>query len=125
MRRLFAAVVAAAALQMSPPLLSAAAADPVPRVTIPTELLSPATVTTDGGSVARLDAGDWLVPKTYRDDWDAEMRRLQDQETRLEAENESLKKSLRATDPKWYWLVGAFVSGLTIKYGYDEVKGRF
>lgn len=128
MRRFLVSVIAAVVLQVAPPhpsLSSTAAADPVPKITIPTELLSDATVTTDGGSVARLEAGDWLVPGAFRDDWDTETRRLQEQETRLEAENASLKESLRKTDPTWYWIVGAFVSGLTIRYGYDEVRSWF
>jgi hypothetical protein len=117
-------VVAAAGLQL-PQLSSPAVADPVPKITIPTQLLDPATVTTDAGRSARLDAGDWLVPEGFRDDWDTETRRLQEVETRLEAENESLRESVRDAYPVWYYLAGAFVAGIAIREGYDEARSWF
>ncbi len=72
----------------------------------PIRLLSPSTVVTDGGSTLRLDPGVFLPQADY-EKLDIELRRLQDQETRLEAENDSLKSSLSG----WPFIVGGFVAG--------------
>lgn len=102
-----------------------AAADPVPRITIPTELLSDATVTTDAGSVARMAAGDFLVPGEKWRELDGELRLYQREVPRLEAENVSMKRSLLDTRSTWYWVAGGFAAGFAAKMGADEVKGWF
>ena len=123
MRKIIVAAVVAAGLQIQPPHLSSpAVADPVPRVELPAELLEPATVVRDGEPIARLDAGDWLVPGARWNWLDAELRRLQEAETRLEAENESMRDSLRSRQSTWYWVAGAFATGLAAARGYDEVR---
>ncbi len=91
-------------------LLSDAAADPV-RIDVPTRIKSAATITTDHGSVARLNAGGWLIPGPEWHRIDLEIRRLQTAETRLTAENKSLRNSLDDTSSVWKWIVGAAVLG--------------
>ena len=112
--------VVVAGLQLSP-----AAADPVPQITIPTELLSDATVTTDGGSVARLSAGDFLVPGERWNWLDEELKRYQREAPRLKAENKSMKESLLSTRSTWYWIAGGFAAGFAAKLGSDEVRSWF
>lgn len=117
-------VVVAAGLIALPPM-RLAAADPVPKITIPTELLDPATVTTDAGKSARMDAGDWLVPKERWDWRERELITLQDDKTRCTAENESMRTSLEEMPSTWYWIAGAFSLGLTVGLGYDEIRDRW
>lgn len=67
----------------------------------PGELLhlrSPALAETEGGSLIRLPPGYFLAEPTW-DVLDAEVRRLQDAETRLGAENASLRASASAGAP--------------------------
>lgn len=70
-------------------------------------LKTPSTVTTQGGSNLTLPPGYFLDEETWRER-DLELKELQDQRTRLKAENESLRKS---TD-EYPWaatgLVGVF-----------------
>lgn len=73
----------------------------------PIRLLTPSTVVTDGGSELRLEPGVFLPEPDFQK-LDDELRRLQVQETRLTAENQSLKESMT---PSWYFYVGAFVAG--------------
>lgn len=61
--------------------------------TIPTRLNSRAHVTTEGGTDLDLPPGWYVVPPDKWSALDLEMRRLQDAETRLTAENESLRGS--------------------------------
>lgn len=100
-----------------------AAADPVPPPTVlpptpaslptqlvevdlsrPVQLLSDSVVVTDGGSELHLPPG-----RYYRENvWatlDTELRRLQTQETRLTAENASLKAALGGWQPGWWTLL--------------------
>jgi hypothetical protein len=111
-------VAAAAGLCISSP----AAADPVPKIDIPMELMSDATVTTDGGSVVRLSAGDYLVPGDRWDWLDEELKRYQKEVPRLEAENNSMKASLRDMPSTWYWIAAGFAAGFAAKMGLDEVR---
>jgi len=58
-----------------------------------------------------LPAGYFLDEPTYLH-LDAEMKRLQDQETRLSTENESLRKTAASWQPGWITLTTALVVGL-------------
>lgn len=76
-------------------------------------LKSPSTVTTDGGTTLRLPPGYFVDEPTWQER-DFEFRRLQELETRLEAEN----RELRADASKDRWMVyvavatvGALVGG--------------
>lgn len=71
---------------------------------------SPSEVRTDKGGSARLPPGYFLDEATW-ERLDAEVRRLQGVETRIVAENASLRASAREFSFKWYWVAGAFALG--------------
>ncbi len=87
--------------------------DADPYVPTPGELLhlkTPSTAKTDGGTDLR------LPPGYFRDEpshvkYDLELRRLQEAEVRLAAENKSLRKSAQGISFGWYALAGALVTG--------------
>jgi hypothetical protein len=76
-----------------------------PRVEPPTHLLSPSHVVTRGGSELDLPEG-YFVPEETWDHLDLELRRLQESETRLRAENEAFRRSAG-----WGWGTVALVVG--------------
>lgn len=86
-----------------------AAADEVKHFT------SPIHVTTPSGKTLDLPPGYYLPESTWNR-LDAEMRRLQDQETRLTAENKSLRHSVEDM-PGWKWIAGALVIGIAVGAG--------
>ncbi len=59
---------------------------------VPVHLKTSFTYSTDGGSTGRLPPGYFLDEQAWQER-DLEMRRLQDQEKRLAAENRSLRES--------------------------------
>lgn len=73
-------------------------------------LRSAARVQTDGGSDLRLPPGYYLDEDNYAR-IDREVRRLQDQETRLAAENRSLRSSLAGWQPGWRTLAVTLILG--------------
>jgi hypothetical protein len=93
-------------------VLGALVAQPAParaerthvRTTGPTELVRP-----DGARRA-LPPGRFLDEATFGA-LDLEMRRLQEAETRLAAENRSLRESARGWRPGWKLLLGAAIAG--------------
>lgn len=97
-------------------------AEPLPTPTTPTELATPSEVTTAGGSKLQLPAGFVIVPPDWWAETDREMRRLQEQETRLKAENDSMRKSLRETGLRWYWIGGALATGFAAGLAYEAVR---
>lgn len=97
-------------------IASGVAADPAPApaptvVDKPTQLLSPSTITTDGGSVLRAPPGRF-VPEPAWSELDTEMKRLQDVETRLTAENNSFRATAASWQPGWYTLLGTLATGI-------------
>lgn len=90
-------------------LASHAAADPTP-VTGHVQLSSSAACHTDGGSDIRLPPGRFFDEAAWAK-LDAETVRLQTVETRMTAENASLKASA-TSGPGWYTLAGAFAAGV-------------
>ncbi len=100
----------AVVLLLSMPILlwtSTAVSDPLP---VPVHIHSPSTVHTDGGSDLRLPPG-YFLPESSWQQYDAETKRLQDAETRLNAENRSLKDSASVWQPGWRSIAAAFVVG--------------
>lgn len=96
---MFIAVAAALAVLSSS---AGAAADTVefaPGEPLNVRLGSPSTVVTDGGTEVRLPEGVYLLGPAEWEKLDAELRRLQEAETRLGAENQSLRESARL--PSW------------------------
>lgn len=88
--------------------MSRAAADPTNL-----HLQTPSTVHTDGGTDLRLPPGYFLDEGTH-DKVDLEMKRLQDAETRLKAENTSLRKTVSDWQPGWYTLAIAIAGGVAL-----------
>lgn len=85
---------------------SAARADesPVEAGTVRTH--SPATCRTDGGTDLRLPAG-YFLPEPEFSRLDASLRTLQDDRTRLTAENASLRASASGRSLGWLYALGA------------------
>lgn len=77
----------------------------------PVRFRTPSAVVTEGGASLRLPAGYFLVDPLWTS-WELELRRLQDAETRLAAENESLRRSAEEWQPGWKLLAGAVLTGL-------------
>ena len=101
MNKLLVAVVALGVLSLAP----VAAAD------TPIHLKTTATCTTQGGSTVTLPAGYFLSEDLW-ERLDRETRRLQELETRLSAENKSLKESLKKRSKPLTLLSGAIL-GIT------------
>lgn len=78
-------------------------------------LTSAATAHTAGGSDLRLPPG-WFLDEAAWAVLDTETRRLQDAETRLTAENKSLRTATESWQPGWYTLVTAFAGGCALTW---------
>lgn len=74
---------------------------------------SPSVLKTEKGSELSLPPGWFLDERTWQER-DLEMRRLQEQETRLKAENDSLRKSARDDYP---WLATGVVGAFGVAVG--------
>lgn len=107
MRRHRAFAIAAAFVVTAPSPAGADPADPGVALNIKT----PSTLKTDGGTELRLPPGIFL----NLDSWamlETETKRLQDAETRLTAENASLRKSASGASFGWYVVGAALAVGL-------------
>jgi len=100
----------AAALVASLQLLPSAAAEPL-------HLRTPSQVKTEGGSDLKLDPGFFMTePEWYN--LDKQVRQLQDDSTRLRAENKVLRED---AGPGWVTLgiiLGAFAGGVYVGAKY-------
>lgn len=76
---------------------------------------SPSHVTTDGGSNLALPPG-YFVDEPTHDLIDTEFKRLQTVETRLTAENKSMRTSLDGWPPGFYTLATVLVGGCVLGY---------
>lgn len=79
----------------------------------PVHVHSASHVVTDGGSKLELPPG-YFYDEALHAALDVEVKRLQDVETRLTAENKSLRATLSTWQPPTYILVTTFVMGLGI-----------
>jgi hypothetical protein len=75
-----------------------------------THLKTPSSVTTDGGSNLRLPPG-YFIDEPGWQAKNAEMKRLQEQEVRLAAENKSLRDDADDISFGWYVVASALVVG--------------
>lgn len=94
-------------------LSSRAAAEPEP----PIRLTVPTTVSDGAGHELGLPPGYFLTEDTWGT-LDTELRRLQEHETRLSAENESLRAS--TAPPRWWWVAVGVAAGAAVGF----VAGR-
>lgn len=108
MRRGRAAVIAAVAIS-----LYARDARGEDVVTGVQHIQSESTLISDGGSILRLPPG-YFLPDAKFNALDLELRRLQEQEVRLDAENRSLRKSAETWSPGWKTLTAVFTVGVTV-----------
>lgn len=95
-----------------------AGADPSPAEPMPTEHVR---VTTGDAELHLLGGRVLVVPRLSHvlapiawDKLDAEVRRLQEAEVRLTAENESLRKTARSWQPGWKVVLGTLVAGAAL-----------
>lgn len=102
MRRYRYAIAVAAIVTLS----ARAAADPI------YHLKTPSTVQTEGGSKLQLPPGYFLDEKTWQER-DLELKKAQEDRTRLKAENESFRKS----KDEYPWLATAYVGAFGIALG--------
>jgi hypothetical protein len=102
-RRLAVVIVVLAALSRN------AAGDPIMHLKTSSE------VHTQGGTNLTLPPGYFMDEPTFAAK-DAEMRRLQDVETRKNAENESLRKAARKSPWDWRIVSAAFAAGCAVAY---------
>lgn len=110
----FAAIIAAILV-----IATVANADPAPPVNL--HMRSPSRVVTDGGTELRLPAG-YFVDEATHDKLDNELRRLQAAETKLNAENSTLRADMAGWQPGPYTLAITFVVGLAAgMYLYHEL----
>lgn len=109
-RRWFVAVVVALVLLWPG---SALADDPADTSAEMLHIESPFTVTTDGGSTVRLPPGYYMPEPTY-DRLDLEVRRLQDAETRLMAENVVLRDTPPPTRRWWIGAAAGLIAGIVL-----------
>lgn len=68
------------------------------------------TVIKDDGTQYRFPPGHFYDDPTWQN-LDAEVKRLQDQETRLKAENKSLRESFEGWSPGWFTVTIAILVG--------------
>ena len=87
--------------------------------TEPLHLKTPSSVQTDGGTTLRLPPGYFLEEPVWHD-LDEEMKRLQEREVRLDAENKSLRSSAKEISFGWYVLGAAVVAGFAAGYLYGK-----
>lgn len=102
-----------------------AAAEPSPGEAGPTpaesfRFLTPARCVTEGGSTVELAPGRYL-PEPAWITLDTEVRRLQAVETRLVAENRSLRESARPRYGTTALVVGALVAGIAIGWRASDL----
>lgn len=119
-------VAAAAAFVVITLLTASAAADglepsPAPPATVlaPWRILSASSLTTEAGSTLALPPRVMIVTEDGWQALDDEVRRLQEAEVRLQAENASLRASASPGGPGWGTLalvVSAFGAGIAVAH---------
>jgi len=81
----------------------------------PVHLKSPSKVETQAGSKLELPPG-YFFEEAEKAALDVELKRLQEREVRLDAENKSLRKSANEISFGWYALGTAIVAGFALGY---------
>ena len=123
MRRPICLIIALAVLLAGPRALADDAPEletaPDPAVLVnEAELHIPAT-----GRTYKLVPGTWLLAPPSWTKLETELKRLQDAETRLSAENKSMRETSSGWRPGWKLLLGAFAVGATSgAYAYYKLR---
>ncbi len=94
-------------------LAARAAADPAPSDRL--RMRDSSSLTLKSGRVLELPPGRFTEERTFEKD-ETELKRLQDQETKLGAENRSLRDSAAGWQPGWRTLLLAVASGAMIGF---------
>ena len=98
-------------------LTGRAAAEPAPSNYL--RMRDPSTLTLKSGRVLELPPGRFVEEKTFASH-DDEVKRLQDAETRLTAENKSLRDTAATWQPGWKTLAITLATGLAIGVYLDR-----
>ena len=113
----------AAADPVTPPPVTAPvvppAMDPLPGFTVPTHIHSSSSVTTDGGSTLRLPPGYFMDEPSW-DNLNVQVKKLQDLDTNLTAQNQAMQSSLSGWSPGWRTLAVAVVTGVALGVYLDR-----
>lgn len=117
------AVAAALAVLLLAPGAAAEPPNEIPTspsidLSVPLHVLSPSELVTDGGAHVRLPPGYFLSEPVWNI-LGTEVKRLQEAETRLEAENEVLLKRARDRG-SWLWYAGAFATGIAAGWALSK-----
>jgi hypothetical protein len=103
--------VSVAAFLAFPSFPGIAAADSAPEFETPKHVKTPFRLISDGGTDIRLPPSYILTEPTYKY-LDLRLKTLEDNETRLTAENKELKEG--ATKKHWIYLGTIFVAGVLV-----------
>lgn len=95
------------------PAPSAPAVAPAPPAASRWHVATPWTLTLSNGSAFTMPPA-YILPDAVWNDLDAEMKRLQDEDTRLTSENQSLTTSLSSWQPGWKTLAVAVIGGVAL-----------
>lgn len=87
----------------------------------PTRVLTPSRIITDAGSERRFEGPVYILPEKDYNALDIELKRAQNAETRLKAENESLKESLDNQMPAVLGVLVGVLSGFGIAKAVDKL----
>lgn len=120
-RRVVIVVAALVALTRSVAADPTPPAPPLPAATNFLHVSVPWHLSTDSGTKLDLPPSYVLDEPSYSK-LDVEMKRLQDAETRLTAENKSLKTAVSGWQPGWYTLATVLVVGVGLGwYAHDKL----
>lgn len=103
------------------PAPTAPAAPPAPPAASRWHVAAPWTLTLSSGTAFTMPPA-YILPDKSWNDLDAEMKRLQDEDTRLTAENKSLETSLSSWQPGWKTFAIAVLGGVALGwYAHDKL----
>lgn len=101
------------------PAASAPTAPPPPPAASRWHVPGPWQLTLPSGTAYTMPPA-YILPENAWNDLDAEMKRLQDEDTRLTAENQSLTTSLSGWQPGWKTFAIAVLGGVAIGWYAHE-----
>lgn len=81
---------------------------------------SPSRLETDKGTKLRLPPS-YILDEPSWSKLDTEHKQLEDDRTRLTAENKSLRESAAHWKPAWYWIASATIGGIAIGWSVHKL----